>query len=538
MNFGLPSHILKIAATLLGLVVIVVAFFSYSSSSASKIKTYTVVQETLTEDILASGRVEGVTSASFSFKSPGKVTQVLVKAGDTVTVGQELVLQDTASLDSQIAEMDAGIAVQRARLTQLKAGSSLESIDVAESSVSSASTAYENAKTNLQVSRQGAVDAIIAAYTTADDAVHNKADKMFTNPRSKDPKLTTPSSADFTLSNDIERLRLSLESELTSWARDNDSLSVDSDLTLSMTSARKKVELVKQFLEKLSLFTNNDNNAPSSIPQSTWETRKVEIALAKASVTGSLSSLTQAQSVLTQTASQVTQAKSALSTVDKQLTQARAQARGTDVAVYQAQLNQAITAKRKVEALRSDLVITAPFAGIVTDVSVKVGEVAGPTKANVSLLSFDKLQVKVNIVENNIVQVKVGQQVKLTFDAMPSKTFTGKVIAIDPAEKEINGTIYYQTTVELASVIDFLRPGMTANVWTIIREIPDGIAVPASALYTVGDTTRVRVTRGGVLTEKIVTTGFADRQGRIQVTSGLHAGEVVLLEAPNGYEHK
>lgn len=525
----LSKTVLKYLIFSVVLLILGIVFYS-SRSSNEKIPTFKVAKGLIVDDVLANGKVESITSASFAFKSPGKVTKVAVKAGDNVLLGQELLFQETDSLDSQIAEMDAAIRVQQARLAQLRAGSSLEEIDVVEASADSASTAFENAKTNSQVTRQSAIDSLTSAYTTADDVIHNKVDKLFTNARSKDPKLIFSPSADFKLGNTLESGRPDIETELASWNQELKTLTLSSDLSGAITKARSHIEVIKRYVELCSSLVSNASNIPPSSFQVTWDSLKIEVALGKASLNNSLTSLTSAQAALSQTTSQVDLAKSSLSTVQKQLQQAKASARGTDVAVYQAQLDQARAAKKKVESQRSDLVVTAPFAGIVTDVSIKPGEVAGPTKTVLSLLSYDKLQVKVNIVENNIVNVRVGQMAKLTFDAMVTKEYQGKVIAIDPAQKEINGAVYYQATVELTETVPFLRPGMTANVWVICQEFPDSLYVPVSAL--VKKDAQWVVTKSTSLgnVEIPVTPGIRDRRGFVQILSGVSEGDVVVLD--------
>jgi len=508
-----------------------VSFFVYKNFlSTPKSTAYTVTKGIFVEDVLASGKVEGVTTASFNFKNQGKVTGVQTKLGDLVLANQELVLQDTSSFDSQLAEMDAGIQLQRARINQLKAGTSQEEIDVASASASSAAVSVTNAETNLSISKQQAIDQIKNAYTIADDVIRNKVDRLFTNPQSSNPKLLASAAADFKLGSDLEFSRVTLEKELKLWGGDIKSLSSDDDLSNQLKNTRTRLGLIKEFLDKCSLFVNNANNTPSTLGQSTWEGLKIDIAAGRTSVNTALSSVTNSQASITQSQSQIDNAKSSLTTSGKQLQQAKAKVRGTDLAVYSAQLEQAVAAKRKVESLRNDLVIKAPFAAVVTDVNAKVGQVVGPGESVVSLMSRDKLQIKVNIVENNIIKIAVGQSAHITFDAISNKEFTGKIISIDPAEKIINGTTYYQTTVELTETVDFLRSGMTANVWILVKEVPDALFVPSSALVKKGGDWYVRVINGTQQAEQKVTIGARDKNGMVQIVSGLQEGDKVVLD--------
>jgi RND family efflux transporter MFP subunit len=504
----------------------VVSFAVFFSNDKNEV--FLVKSQSMTEEVVATGRVEGLTSASFGFKNGGKVTSLLVSVGDTVKKGQELLFQDTSALDSQIAELDAAIRVERARLSQLRAGSSLEEIEIVSSNVEGAGVALESAETNLTIAKQAVVDALKSTYTIAEDGVKNKADKLFTNPNSNDPRLLFQSS-NFLLGNELEAMRVGVGKELKELSKEVSGLSVDSDLSGKITAIRKRVEAVKVFLEKTSQYTVSVEALPSALLQTSFEVTKAELTQAKNAINSSLSQITQAQATFTQTTSVKASAKTTLTTVNRQLEQVKASARGTDVAVYQAQLEQAMAAKRKVETLRSDFVITAPFDGVITDVPIKLGEVAQGGVPAVSILSYEKLQIKANIVEHNIVRVRIGQQVFFTLDAMPSKKFKGKVIAIDPAEKEINNTIYYKATIDLEEKVEFLRPGMTANVFIVASQLEDIIAVPAASIFEREGVRYVKVLRGKDEEERVVTVGIYDREGMVQIIEGLQSNEIIAL---------
>ena len=119
-----------------------------------------------------------------------------------------------------------------------------------------------------------------------------------------------------------------------------------------------------------------------------------------------------------------------------------------------------------------------------------------------------------------------------------SKEYSGKILSIDPAEKEINGTTYYQTTIEVNETIDFLRSGMTANVWILTKESPNSLYVPISALFKNGDTWKVRVMNGKLVDEKDIVTGAKDRNGMIQILSGIIEGDTVILDDTDSYDVK
>ena len=64
------------------------------------------------------------------------------------------------------------------------------------------------------------------------------------------------------------------------------------------------------------------------------------------------------------------------------------------------------------------------------------------------MLPQSPFQVAVDIYEEDIVKVKIGNPVDIKLTAFPDKIFKGKVIAIDPAEKIIEGVVYYEVTID------------------------------------------------------------------------------------------
>ena len=104
------------------------------------------------------------------------------------------------------------------------------------------------------------------------------------------------------------------------------------------------------------------------------------------------------------------------------------------------------------------------------------------------------------------------------------------VSAIEPAETEINGTIYYKTTVLLKKKEDFIRSGMTANVWIVSAVSDNALYIPVSALHKKDGKTFVTVRSGAFTSEKEIETGIKDSKGNIEVLSGLQAGEQVVTE--------
>jgi len=123
------------------LALLVVAFLAFGGSNPLSPKptpTAIAALSDLDNIVAASGTLLPAKRANLSFKVPGQVVQVAVKAGDAVKRGDTLVRLDAAELDAAVAQAKAAVALAQANLDQLKAGASKEDIAAAEANLNTA----------------------------------------------------------------------------------------------------------------------------------------------------------------------------------------------------------------------------------------------------------------------------------------------------------------------------------------------------------------------------------------------------------------
>jgi len=136
----------------------------------------------IVQEVSVTGRVKPVEEVNLSFEKTGKVAGVYAAVGDKVFSGQLLAKLANDEIIAQIAAAEANIKAQEAKLAELQKGVRPEEIQVYEVKVSNAAVALGDAKQDL-------LNKLRDSYTKSDDAVRNKIDQFFTNPRSSDPKL-------------------------------------------------------------------------------------------------------------------------------------------------------------------------------------------------------------------------------------------------------------------------------------------------------------------------------------------------------------
>ena len=131
--------------------------------------------------------------------------------------------------------------------------------------------------------------------------------------------------------------------------------------------------------------------------------------------------------------------------------------------------------------------VTAPMSGVVITKGVELGETvtSGVSSFNAGTVLFtvadlSTLLIKVNLNEVDIAKVKVGQPVRITLDAYPQKTFTGRVRfgAGGQAPGEIK---VFPIEIALDELGDVYRTGMSANVEILGEEGQSGLGAPGGA---------------------------------------------------------
>ncbi len=164
-------------------------------------------------------------------------------------------------------------------------------------------------------------------------------------------------------------------------------------------------------------------------------------------------------------AANVNAAKAQREQAKAQLDLLKAGATPEQIAVAEAGVKQAQVAVDTAKAQLDKLQLIAPFDGTIGTVYVRSGELAQPGQLIVTLGDLSSLRVETtDLSETDIARVQVGQPVKVTFDALPGQTLTGKVARIAPMSTPGQSAVNYTVTIELDQTDPGLRWGMTAFV--------------------------------------------------------------------------
>jgi RND family efflux transporter MFP subunit len=189
-----------------------------------------------------------------------------------------------------------------------------------------------------------------------------------------------------------------------------------------------------------------------------------------------------------------------------------------------------------------DMVVRAPFDGTIatknTEVgevisSVMMGQVAGtlPAGAICTLVDLNTLEVEADVNEGSIAQLREGQPAEVTVDAFPGKKWRGVLRQIIPTADRAKAIV--KVKVKILDPGDRLLPEMSSTVSFLQTQRSDAelqepakIWLPQTAI--VNGRVAVVDEKGKVALRPVVT--GAVREGRVEVTSGLRAGERIATE--------
>ncbi len=156
--------------------------------------------------------------------------------------------------------------------------------------------------------------------------------------------------------------------------------------------------------------------------------------------------------------------------------------------------------KAKIQALENTINnarILAPFAGVITNISYLPGENAESGHAAIQIDDLENMVVTTTVSEVDISMVAIGQQVVVSFDAIPYKEYTGTVTRLAFAGSNNSDAVTFDVSVKIMDADSLIRPGFSADIRIIIGQADDALLVPNEALMGQNGNYRVLVVREG-----------------------------------------
>ncbi len=585
-----------ILGTLAVIVVGGIAYGATHQSSNIVVTTETVKRGDIHQTVEVTGDTQSVKDLDLAFSTSGTIAAMNVSVGDTVKAGDTLAVLSEARIAASLAQAAGSVSQAQAALDLKSAGSADEELAVYEAAVAAAEASLASATTEseqtaitgdasvtsatddlahitsstvatLEYAQQDELEALrslVAEVRSAlgkADAVLGVENNLVNMDFDQDLGIADPQS--YSLATDAfvtaAASRNAAETALANVTLDNIStLSTAADVAqtayadtyLALIATSRVLDATtggsaSLSLESLDAMKASVATATSTLVADGGAFTNAEQTLASATrsatddVIDAQNTLTKARASRDQNnasaASSLSQRQSELAKAKAQLAQISATPRAVDlaglraaVAIAQAQYNAAL-------ANAADAQITAPIDGIVTAVNGDIGEQASAGATMITLLgTSDQFEIVMDIPEADIAKVHVGQHSTVTFDAFgDDHVFNGSVLSVNPAEKLIEGVVFYEAKVILDDSADLrdVKSGMSANVTVATNDVANALFIPKRAILEDANGKYVRIPKNdtGAFDRRSVTVGLYGDDGSAEIMNGLSEGETVIV---------
>jgi RND family efflux transporter MFP subunit len=206
----------------------------------------------------------------------------------------------------------------------------------------------------------------------------------------------------------------------------------------------------------------------------------------------------------------------------------------------QQQLGISNATRSRLETMSGYEQIVAPFAGVVTKRYADTGSLIQAGQNNntqtlpvVQVAESDLLRLRMPVPEGDVPYIQVGGDVRVTVSAT-GHTFTGKIIRFSRALDTNTRTML--TEVDVPNLDLSLDPGMYAETTIQLQQKNDALILPAQAVVQNGDQSYVLVVDATNHVEKRGVTLGIQTSNRVEITSGLQAGDNVIAAGQTGYQ--
>jgi HlyD family secretion protein len=468
---------LVLVATLIGGIVV----FRGDADATSGVPTFAVQRGPLTISVSESGTITARDQVVITSDVQGRPTIIyLIPEGQRVEKGDLLVELDSSGLQTDLVDQE--IKVQNAEASLIQAQEEFAvAQSQAQSDISQAELAYRFAQEDLRKYIEGEypkqLEEAETQITLRAEARKQAEDSLVWSERLFAEKYISES--------DLERDRLAFKR---------------ADLELSM--ARREKDLLENFTHRRQLA------------QLESDVEQTQMALDRTR-RSARASIVQAE--------------------------ARLRAR-------QSEFDRELRRRDHIEDQIAKCRIVAPVAGMVVYATTGQGSWRGNAEPLaegqqvrerqelIHLPTASAMQAEVKVHESALDRIAVGMPVRVTVDALPGKTYTGRVSRISPLPDAqsvwMNPDLkVYSTIIELDGELTDVRTGMTCRAEILINRYPEATFVPVQSVVRVGRQPTVYVRNGTRFEPRPVEIGLNNNR-MVRIVGGLEPGEVVSLAPP------
>jgi len=468
------------------IILILVGLFIIKSVFKNPLDDYiieTVGRGDVLQEVSETANVKPTENLSLSFKIVGKVSKIYVAVGDKVKKGEKLAQLESSQL---LAQLQSAKAALRSITNQYEGNVAL-------------------AKDNLQAAYNNALNILNDAYIkiyNAYNAVKILQDAYFNTTDQEGIKVSISKD---NIQQNMKTVEVKIKKAQSS-QNYSDIDSAVSETLVSLDNIYNDLKIIRDQCESGIHYYSVSSSYKSSI-----DTHKLNINTALTNLTASQSSISSAKIALEKAEDKM---------IDKENT--------NDSSTLSSQVAQAQANVNAIESQLNDTYLISPIDGIITKVDIKNGQVVSPSQSVINLLSLEPFEIKTYIYEQDIVNVKIGDPVKINLIAFPGQTFYGRVVEIDPGETIIDNIVYYGVTIDFPKQPAEIRPGMTADITIETNKKENVLRVPKNAVRKINGEGMVQIIKNRKTIDQKIVLGL-EGNDYYEVLSGLLEGDKIIV---------
>jgi len=511
----------KVKAGMVFLLILVVAYFGYknlfTATSVTNYVTTAAAKGTIIISVSGSGQVSASNQVDIKAKAAGDIVYVGAENGQQVKSGKLLLQVDTQTAQKAVEDAKTNLAQAKLDLEKMQG--------LFQTDVGTLRGVKEKATDNLAKSYESGFNTVSNAFLNLPNVMSGLNEIFFSNALSKSQQnidwyadqmsgLGAGAKAS-QYKNNVNSLYLSAKekyeqnfNDYKATSRNSDTASIESLILETYNTTKMIADAVKESINYISFVSDTLKNNSVSVP-SALTTYQSNLN----SYTGTTNSYL----------SNLLSAKDAIQSDKEALIETDFNVSDQEIKVKQAQQT-LDDAKNKL----ADYFAYAPFSGVIAKFNFEKGD-AVSNGATIATLVSNQSIAEITLNEVDVYNVKVGQKVTLTFDAIPDFTISGEVAEIDTIGTVSQGVVSYNIKISFDTQDVRIKPGMSVSASIITNAKQDVLVAPSAAVKTSGNAKYVQILVNAAPQNQDVETGLSN-DVLTEIISGLQEGDEVITQ--------
>ena len=546
--------------------ILLTSYISYITIFNQKTIFYQVSQiqkGTIITSISGNGKVSVSNEIVIRPKIAGEILSLNVKEGQEVKTGTLIAQLDTR--EAQKAVRDAELNLQSAKLAleKLKKPADTLSILQAENSLAQAKELKQKAEDDLKKAYEDGFNAVSNTFLDLPTIMTGLEDMMFdntidpnsgasdnitwyvnqTNYQESREKAIIYMNNVYTVYNNARKIYEKNFNDYKTTSRNTDRAIIEKLIFQTYETTKIIADTIKTIDNYIDFVVDDMKKNKVEIPAMV-STHQLNINSYTNKANSHLLNLLNIKRIIEDSKNFILNSERSIAEKTEYLAKLKAGADELDIQTAELNVKQKENAFLDAKEKLADYYIRAPFNGIITNLTIKKGELVSPTTIIGTLITKQKI-VEISLNEIDFPKIKIGNEATLTFDAFPELKIKGKVIETSTIGTEEQGVVSYNVKISLEEDKKEIKPGMSVNAEIITEKKENILIVPNSAIkndkenkkyvevvknnFEIKKPSEVIAIDSKFIEKRYIETGILNEE-LTEVLEGLNEGELIIVK--------